>query len=222
MRSIILSNGWKVVLPIVKIIYRIRLHVKCSSHSFFSYLSKFSGYNYVGCNSSIVGSTLGYGSYVADDVFLYNTIIGKYSCIGPRTKIIVGRHPVEGHMPVHPVFYKKCNLTGLDYGFRGNFQENKYVDVEKKTSVIIGSDVWIGADVKILEGVTISDGAVIAACSVVTKDVPAYEIWMGHPAKKYGERVSKEMAIELTKIKWWDWDEKDIKEKMPHFAITQK
>lgn len=50
--------------------------------------------------------------------------------------------------------------------------------------VVIESDVWIGGNCMILPGVTIREGAVVAAGAVVTKDVPAYEIWGGVPAKR--------------------------------------
>lgn len=52
-----------------------------------------------------------------------------------------------------------------------------------KGPVIIGNNVWIGDKATILGGVTVGDGAVIAANSVVTKDVPAYSVVGGNPAK---------------------------------------
>ena len=52
-----------------------------------------------------------------------------------------------------------------------------------KGPVIIGNNVWIGDKATILGGVTIGDGAVIAANSVVTKDVPAYSVVGGNPAR---------------------------------------
>lgn len=50
-------------------------------------------------------------------------------------------------------------------------------------SIIIGEHVWIGSNVTVLPGVTIGDWAVIAAGAVVTKDVPAYTVVGGIPAK---------------------------------------
>lgn len=49
--------------------------------------------------------------------------------------------------------------------------------------VHIGKRVWLGANVTVLPGVTIGDGAIIAAGAVVTKDVPAYSIAAGVPAR---------------------------------------
>ena len=55
--------------------------------------------------------------------------------------------------------------------------------IYSKGPVMIGDNVWIGDKATILPGVTIGDGAVIAANSVVTKDVPAYCVAAGNPAR---------------------------------------
>ena len=52
-----------------------------------------------------------------------------------------------------------------------------------KGNISIGNNVWIGDKATILSGVFIGDGAVIGANSVVTKNVPAYSIAVGVPAK---------------------------------------
>ncbi len=49
--------------------------------------------------------------------------------------------------------------------------------------VIIRDNAWIGTRVIILPGVVIGEGAVIGAGAVVTKDIPAYNIAVGNPAK---------------------------------------
>jgi acetyltransferase-like isoleucine patch superfamily enzyme len=55
---------------------------------------------------------------------------------------------------------------------------------ETKTKrVKIGRNAFIGAHTTILKGSTIGENAVIGACSVVTGNIPANEIWAGNPAK---------------------------------------
>lgn len=52
-----------------------------------------------------------------------------------------------------------------------------------KGHVKIGNKVFMGAHSIICQPITIGDGAFIAAGSVLTKDVPPYEVWGGVPAK---------------------------------------
>lgn len=49
--------------------------------------------------------------------------------------------------------------------------------------VKVGGNVWIASKATILKGATIGEFSVIAAAAVVIRDVPAYEVWGGVPAK---------------------------------------
>lgn len=49
--------------------------------------------------------------------------------------------------------------------------------------VVIGNHVFIGINTIICKAVSIGDGAVIGAGSVVTRDIPAGEVWAGNPAR---------------------------------------
>lgn len=82
--------------------------------------------------------------------------------------------------------------------------DQKYIE----KPVIIGEYCWIGARVTILPGVKIGKGVVIAACSVVTKDIPDYAVVGGNPAgiikyrnkKKFDELLSEDKGyIKCTK-----------------------
>ncbi len=55
--------------------------------------------------------------------------------------------------------------------------------------VTIEDKVWIGFNASLLKGIRVGEGAVIAACSVVTRDVPPYSLVAGCPA-----RVVRELA----------------------------
>ncbi|WP_460634193.1 acyltransferase [Larkinella terrae] len=49
--------------------------------------------------------------------------------------------------------------------------------------IFIQDDVWIGSHAVIMPGVSIGKGAVIGAGSVVTKNIPAYAVAIGTPAR---------------------------------------
>ena len=62
--------------------------------------------------------------------------------------------------------------------------------------VVIGDRVWIGYRAIILPGIKIGEGAVVGAGAVVTKDVAAFSIVAGNPARKIGER-SRDLSYHL-------------------------
>lgn len=82
---------------------------------------------------------------------------------------------------------------------------------------MIGNDVWIAAGAQVLRGVKVGDGAVLGGGTIVTKDVPPYEIWAGVPARKIGQRFPDEIIVELMEIKWWDFPIDVIKDNIDLF-----
>lgn len=66
------------------------------------------------------------------------------------------------------------------------FSMGQFPDVYSQTSgapVEIGDHVWVGFGVVILKGVRIGQGAILAAGSVITKDIPAWSVAAGNPAR---------------------------------------
>ncbi len=80
-----------------------------------------------------------------------------------------------------------------------DFRARRIHDVSKIASspVYIGDDVFIGANSIILKGVTIGVQSIIGAGSVVTRSVPAYQIWAGNPARYIRDIASKPMQSEI-------------------------
>jgi acetyltransferase-like isoleucine patch superfamily enzyme len=59
-----------------------------------------------------------------------------------------------------------------------------------KSPVRIGPDVWVGTKVSVLRGVTVGRGCVLAAHALVNKDIPAYSVAVGVPARVVRDRVA--------------------------------
>ena len=85
------------------------------------------------------------------------------------------------------------------------------------TTSHIGHDVWIGHGAIVLPGRNIGTGAVIAAGAIVTKDVPAYTIVAGNPARPIRRRFPEDIADRLAELAWWDWDHETLRRALPDF-----
>jgi acetyltransferase-like isoleucine patch superfamily enzyme len=99
--------------------------------------------------------------------------IGEYGNIGDRTQIHCGNAVEIGR---YVAIAWEVNIIEYDYHAAGG-------GVPVPDPIKIEDEVWIGARSIITKGVTIGKGAIIGAGSVVTKDVPAYCLAVGNPAK---------------------------------------
>ena len=71
--------------------------------------------------------------------------------------------------------------------------------------------VWCGYGAIILKGVKIGNGAVIGAGSIVTKDVPAYAIAVGNPARVIGQRFDDATCELVEASRWWQRSVDELK-----------
>jgi len=112
-----------------------------------------------------------------------NVGINHFCFIGVRGDIEIGDNVIFG--PRVNVFSENHNYHDIAVPIK-----NQGV-IKGKT--VIGNDVWIGANVSIMSDVTIGDGCIIAAGAVVTKDIPAYSVIGGVPAKVLKNRKEEEL-----------------------------
>ena len=105
-------------------------------------------------------------------------INGGQIVAGENSKVVIGENCLISynvHIRTTTHKYEDKNVLIKDQGHR-------------EADIIIGNDVWIGFGAQIMPGVKIGDGAVVGAGSIVTKDVEAYKVVAGVPAKVIKER----------------------------------
>lgn len=108
---------------------------------------------------------------------------GAYCYVGPQCRIgpgvSLGRFVMLG---------PGVTVIGQDHVFDNPDLPMIFAGRPPLLKTVIEDDAWVGANAVILSGVTIGPGAIVAAGAVVTKDVPAREIWGGVPARRLRRR----------------------------------
>lgn len=161
----------------------------------------------VGDGAVLINSSVGRYSYVYGSS-LIETEMGSFCSVGSGCVVGGGRHPTNW-VSSSPVFYNKGNVL------KKNFSNQRFDEYVK---TVIGNDVWIGSRVFVKGGVTIGHGAIIGMGSVVTHDIPPYEIWAGNPAHCIRKRFDEDTIKKLLELRWWDWDEEKLKKYGDYFC----
>ena len=164
----------------------------------------------VGARTILHEVSMGDYSYVVNDAQITYTTIGKFCSIAAMTRINPGNHPMHRASQAHFTYRASAY-------FPGESDEAEFFDWRRSHHVRIGHDVWIGHGAIVLAGRNIGTGAVVAAGAIVTKDVPAYTIVAGNPARPIKRRFSEEIAGRLAKLAWWDWDHDRLHGALPDF-----
>lgn len=123
----------------------------------------------------------------------YRVSIGSYCSINKHV-LLDGRGGVVIGNNVD--IAQECNIWSLQH----DYNSPDYAAVAKQT--VIEDYVWIASRCTVLPGVRIGFGAVVAACSVVTKDVPPFSVVAGCPARIIGKRENN-MKYHLGHRSWF-------------------
>ena len=171
--------------------------------------------------SIIVGDYTIYNDFVSDPLLfeqnnvLYHypinherLVIGKFCSIACGVKFLFNsaNHTLKSLSSyTFPLFYEEWGLE----------KSNVATAWDNKGDIVIGNDVWIGYEAVIMAGVHIGNGAIIAARAVVTKDVPAYTIVGGVPARPIRKRFDEDTIHKLEALQWWNWPADKISRCLP-------
>lgn len=207
-----------IIMIINKFKWKTKQHVICEENSKVYSSVKFEGFNRVCSNAYVSNSYLGYGTYIGLNTQVIWAKIGRFTSIGPNVKVTNGKHPISKIVSLHPAFYSLKKQAGFTFVSTQIYTE----ELIEMYQTQIGNDVWIGDSAVIMQGVKINDGAVVAAGAVVTRDVPAYSIVAGVPAKVIKYRFANNQIEELQKIKWWDKEISWIQENAHKFEDIEK
>ena len=142
------------------------------------------------------------GSKVSGKISLgYATTIGRYAELVGGTISIGSYCSLAPHVAVYALNHPLNHLTtyigqGL---WKGELKKH-----QAPQSVKIGSDVWLGHGAIVLAGVEIGDGAVIGAGAVVSKNIPAFTVALGNPARVVKRRFNESVSSLLLELRWWE------------------
>ncbi len=172
--------------------------------------SKLGAYTEVGARTMLLDVAMADYSYVVNDAEIAYTTIGKFCSIAAMTRINPGNHPMQRASQAHFTYRASAY-------FPGENDEAEFFAWRGAHRVHIGHDVWIGHGAIVLPGRSVGTGAVVAAGAIVTKDVPAYTIVAGNPARTIRRRFSEDVTNRLAELAWWDWDHETLRRALPDF-----
>lgn len=159
-------------------------------------------------NCKLYYSSIGDYSYIGQNARLVHAHVGKYCSLAGDGAYGMGTHPLD-YVSSSSLFISSRNGTGIKWTKSAPFTEYKEIQ--------IGNDVWIGTRVLIMGGVKIGNGAVVAAGAVVTKDIPAYAVVGGVPARIIKYRFPQDVIKKLEKSEWWNLDDEIIRNNISLF-----
>ena len=149
-------------------------------------------------------------SYIQQDGITWAARIGKFVNIAAHVRINATNHPVE-RATLHHFTYRSHDYWPEEQ------RDESFFDWRRDHGVTIGHDVWIGHGATILPGVKIGNGAVIGSGAVVSRDVEAYTIVGGVPARIIRRRFPQEIGERMDRLAWWDWSHETLRRALPDF-----
>ena len=161
-------------------------------------------YTSIGGNCSMRESSMGDYSYLAGDVSIVWTDIGKFCSIASHTRMNPGNHPTWRVTTSHSTYRR------VQYGF-DETDDEEFFAWRQAHRCRVGHDVWMGHGTLLTAGCKVGIGVCTGSGSVITKDIPPYAIVGGVPAKVIKFRFDPKTIEKLMRIAYWEWDHETVK-----------
>jgi acetyltransferase-like isoleucine patch superfamily enzyme len=168
----------------------------------------------------MAGKMLSVDPTVDPSAKLHDVRLGAYCEVGARTilqEVTMDDYSyVVNDAQMHRATQAHFTYRASTY-FPEESDDAEFFEWRRGHRVQIGHDVWIGHGAVVLPGRSIGTGAVVAAGAIVTKDVPAYTIVAGNPARTIRRRFPEEVTNRLAELSWWDWSHEALRKALPDF-----
>ncbi|MFF5960963.1 acyltransferase [Streptomyces luteogriseus] len=125
---------------------------------------------------------LGDRSYIAAHAYVTDTIRTGADCTVNPFTVVRGTVTLGDGVRIGA----HSSLLGFNHGSAPDLPVHRQPVTSR--GITVGDDVWIGSHVVVVDGVTIGDHCVIGAGAVVTKDLPAWSVAAGNPARRHRDR----------------------------------
>lgn len=175
-----------------------------------SVASTFGAYCEVGADARILNSDFGSYAYCERLCDIANTSVGAFANIAAMARIGPTDHPFT-HAAQHHFLYRSS------YYWPDAEDDAAFFAARARRRTVLGPDCWIGHGAIIKPDVTLGAGAIVAAGAVVTRDVPAFAIVGGTPARLIRLRFAQGIIDRLLALAWWDWDHQRLRQALPDF-----
>ncbi|GAA4332852.1 hypothetical protein GCM10023086_63870 [Streptomyces venetus] len=138
---------------------------------------------------------LGDRSYIAAHAYVTGDIrLGADCTINPFT-VVRGTVTLGNGVRVGA----HSSLLGFNHGTAPGLPVHQQPVTSR--GITVGDDVWIGSHVVVVDGVTIGDHCVVGAGAVVTKDLPAWTVAAGNPARRIRDRREPRGVAERARVR---------------------
>lgn len=164
---------------------------------------------WIGPRSLVLDSDLEGFARVNADSIVQHADLSRFASVSAHARIGPVPHPWD-RAAVHTFTYASSLYFETD-------NDSAFYAERARNRTRLGPDSLVGHGAIVLPGREVGAGAVVGAGSVVTRDVPAFAMVAGNPARVLRYRFPEEVREALLRLAWWDWPRARVAEALADF-----